>query len=217
MIVVVAHIKGGTGKTTTAIQLALQRQLSDPNRKVWLVDADEQQSALDTATIRSQLLIEPPLACSSFPSGKDLAAQLNAQARNWDDIVIDCGGRDSDALRIAMMACNRLVVPVLPRAYDIWSLSRLEAVIESAKNLGAGFETLAFFNRMDKTAESREAVAMLEGLDHFKLLKTSLSDRMAYAKSVGNGRSVLEMKPRDKKACEEIENLSNEIFKNINN
>ena len=58
---------------------------------------------------------------------------------------------------------------------------------------------------------------MLEGLEHFKLLKTSLSDRMAYAKSVGNGRSVLEMKPRDKKACEEIENLSNEIFKNINN
>lgn len=64
-----------------------------------------------------------------------MAAQLNAQARNWDDIVIDCGGRDSDALRIAMMACNRLVVPVLPRAYDIWSLSRLEAVIESAKIL----------------------------------------------------------------------------------
>ena len=212
MIVVVAHIKGGTGKTTTAIQLALYRQISEPNRKIWLVDADEQQSALDTATIRSQLLLEPLLACSSFPSGKNLAAQLNAQAGNWDDIVIDCGGRDSDALRIALMACDKLIVPVLPRAYDIWSLSRLDAVIESAKNLGAEFETLAFFNRMDKTAESREAVTMIEELEHFKLLKTSLSDRMAYTKSVGNGRSVLEMKPRDKKACEEIENLSNEIF-----
>ena len=212
MIVVVAHIKGGTGKTTTAIQLALYRQISEPNRKIWLVDADEQQSALDTATIRSQLLLEPLLACSSFPSGKNLAAQLNAQAGNWDDIVIDCGGRDSDALRIALMACDKLIVPVLPRAYDIWSLSRLDAVIESAKNLGAEFETLAFFNRMDKTAESIEAVTMIEELEHFKLLKTSLSDRMAYAKSVGNGRSVLEMKPRDKKACEEIENLSNEIF-----
>ena len=212
MIVVVAHIKGRTGKTTTAIQLALYRQISEPNRKIWLVDADEQQSALDTATIRSQLLLEPLLACSSFPSGKNLAAQLNAQAGNWDDIVIDCGGRDSDALRIALMACDKLIVPVLPRAYDIWSLSRLDAVIESAKNLGAEFETLAFFNRMDKTAESREAVTMIEELEHFKLLKTSLSDRMAYAKSVGNGRSVLEMKPWDKKACEEIENLSNEIF-----
>ena len=212
MIVVVAHIKGGTGKTTTAIQLALYRQISEPNRKIWLVDADEQQSALDTATIRSQLLLEPLLACSSFPSGKNLAAQLNAQAGNWDDIVIDCGGRDSDALRIALMACDKLIVPVLPRAYDIWSLSRLDAVIESAKNLGAEFETLAFFNRLDKTAESREAVTMIEELEHFKLLKTSLSDRMAYAKSVGNGRSVLEMKPRDKKACEEIEILSNEIF-----
>lgn len=70
MIVVIAHIKGGTGKTTTAVQLALQRQIDYPERRIWLVDADEQQSALDTATIRSQLSIEPPLACSSFPSGR---------------------------------------------------------------------------------------------------------------------------------------------------
>ena len=208
MIVVIAHIKGGTGKTTTAVQLALQRQIDYPERRIWLVDADEQQSALDTATIRSQLSIEPPLACSSFPSGEALAAQMGAQAKNWDDIIID-----SDALRIALMVCDKLVVPVLPRAYDVWSLSRLEAVIENAQNLGAKFETLAFLNRMDKTAESREAAAILDGMKHFKLLNTSLSDRVAYAKAVGNGRSVFEMKPRDKKACEELENLSSEIFK----
>lgn len=213
MIIVIAHIKGGTGKTTTAVQLALQRQIDYPERRIWLVDADEQQSALDTATIRSQLSIEPPLACSSFTSGETLGAQLRAQAKNWDDIIIDCGGRDSDALRVALMVCDKLVVPVLPRAYDVWSLSRLEAVIESAQNLGANFETLAFLNRMDKTAESREASAILGGMKHFRLLSTSLSDRMAYAKAVGNGRSVFEMKPRDKKACEELENLSSEIFK----
>lgn len=213
MIVVIAHIKGGTGKTTTAVQLALQRQIDYPERRIWLVDADEQQSALDTATIRSQLSIEPSLACSSFPSGEALAAQMGAQAKNWDDIIIDCGGRDSDALRIALMVCDKLVVPVLPRAYDVWSLSRLEAVIENAQNLGAKFETLAFLNRMDKTAESREAAAILDGMKHFRLLNTSLSDRVAYAKAVGNGRSVFEMKPRDKKACEELENLSSEIFK----
>lgn len=213
MIVVIAHIKGGTGKTTTAVQLALQRQIDYPERRIWLVDADEQQSALDTATIRSQLSIEPPLACSSFSSGEALAAQMGAQAKNWDDIIIDCGGRDSDALRIALMVCDKLVVPVLPRAYDVWSLSRLEAVIENAQNLGAKFETLAFLNRMDKTAESREAAAILDGMKHFRLLNTSLSDRVAYAKAVGNGRSVFEMRPRDKKACEELENLSSEIFK----
>ena len=72
---------------------------------------------------------------------------------------------------------------------------------------------MAFLNRMDKTAESREAAAILDGMKHFKLLNTSLSDRVAYAKAVGNGRSVFEMKPRDKKACEELENLSSEIFK----
>lgn len=214
MIVVIAHIKGGTGKTTTAVQLALQRLIKNPERKVWLVDTDEQKSALDTATIRSDLGLEPPLACSSFPEGKALAAQLRAQAENWDDIIIDCGGRDSDALRVALMASDKLIIPLLPRAFDVWSLSRLEAVIESVKQLGADFETLAFFNRMDNTAESRDACSILESKP-FKMMKSSLSDRMAFAKSVGNGKSVLEMKPRDKKACEEIENLADEIFNEI--
>lgn len=213
MIIVVAHIKGGTGKTTTAVQLALYRQLKFPDRKVWLVDADEQQSALDTTTIRAELELEPLLACSSFPSGKNLASQLNAQAHNWDDIIIDCGGRDSDALRIALMACDKLLVPILPRAYDVWSLSRMEAVIESAQNLGAEFETLVFINRMDKTAETRDAMKIVKDIKPFKLIENGLTDRVAYAKAVGNGKSVFEMKPRDKKACEEVSKLAEEVFK----
>ncbi len=55
MIVVIAHIKGGTGKTTAATQIALARQMAHPERRVWLVDTDEQQSSLDTASIRSCL------------------------------------------------------------------------------------------------------------------------------------------------------------------
>ena len=52
MIIAVANTKGGTGKTTTAVQLALYRQ--SLGHEVWLVDGDEQQSALTAVSIRSE-------------------------------------------------------------------------------------------------------------------------------------------------------------------
>ena len=52
MIIAVANTKGGTGKTTTAVQLALYRQ--SLGHEVWLVDGDEQQSALTAVSIRCE-------------------------------------------------------------------------------------------------------------------------------------------------------------------
>lgn len=218
MIIVIAHIKGGTGKTTTATQVALCRQIQFPERKVWLVDADEQQSALDTISIRSELNLQPALACSAYTTGKQLLSQLNSQARIWDDIIIDCGGRDTETLRIAMLGADKLIVPVLPRAYDVWSLSRLEAVIQAANNYRTTFKkkklpVYAFINRMDRSAECKEAVAYLETSKVFHLMESSLSDRMAYAKAGGQGKSVLEMKPKDRKAFDEIQTFTEEAFR----
>ena len=214
MIVVVAHIKGGTGKTTTATQMALCRQIAFPDRKVWLVDADEQQSALDTISIRSELNLQPSLACSAYSTGKQLLSQLNSQARIWDDIIIDCGGRDTETLRIAMLGADKLIVPVLPRAYDVWSLSRLEAVIQAANNYRKKkLPVYAFINRMDRSAECKEAIAYLQKSRIFKLMESSLSDRMAYAKAGGQGKCVTEMKPMDKKAVMEIKAFTEEVFR----
>ena len=212
MKIVVAHYKGGTGKTTTAVQLALWRQITKPKRNVWLIDTDEQKSALDTISFRSELGLEPTLACSAYSTAKELTSQLNAQGKLFDDIIIDSGGRDTDALRVALLAADVLLIPVLPRAYDIWSISRLEGLMESAKNLGANFRAYAFINRRDKTADCRESIEFLKNDENIKYLDLSFSDRVAYAKAGGVGRSVLEMKPKDKKACEELETLAKFIF-----
>ena len=68
MIIAVANTKGGTGKTTTAVQLALYRQ--SLGHEVWLVDGDEQQSALTAVSIRSENGVKPALACSAYSDGK---------------------------------------------------------------------------------------------------------------------------------------------------
>lgn len=214
MIIVVANIKGGTGKTTTATQLALYRQITQPERRVWLVDADEQESALDLISVRAtDSSLQPQVACAAYKAGQKLASQLNTQSKIWDDIIIDCGGRDSDILRVALLAADQLVVPVLPRAFDIWSITRLETVVQSVNMLRASpVPVFAFINRKDKTAECRDAVAILSKSTNFRLMESSFSDRMAFAKSCGQGKCVTELKPSDKKAVRELESFAKEVF-----
>lgn len=212
MKVVIAHYKGGTGKTTTSVQLALWRQITRPKKHVWLIDTDEQKSALDTISFRSELDLKPSLACSAYSTAKELTSQLNAQGNLFDDIIIDSGGRDTDALRVALLAADVLLIPVLPRAYDIWSISRLEGLMESARNLGANFRAYAFINRRDKTADCRESIEFLKKDENLTYIDFSFSDRVAYAKAGGVGRSVLEMRPKDKKACEELDALAKFVF-----
>ena len=71
-----------------------------------------------------------------------------------------------------LLGLDKLVVPI-PRAYDVWSLARLEAVMGNGKRSGR-FDT----NRLHQlSAECREAVKFLEETKfQFEVL------RMAYAK-----------------------------------
>ena len=114
MIIAVANTKGGTGKTTTAVQLALYRQ--SLGHEVWLVDGDEQQSALTAVSIRSENNVKPALACSAYSDARTLKSQIEAQINKWEDIIIDVGGRDTGALRAALLVCDLLLVPVQPFA-----------------------------------------------------------------------------------------------------
>ena len=81
MIIAVANTKGGTGKTTTAVQLALYRQ--SLGHEVWLVDGDEQQSALTAVSIRSENNVKPALACSAYSDARTLKSQIETQVNKW--------------------------------------------------------------------------------------------------------------------------------------
>jgi chromosome partitioning protein len=117
MIVIVGNTKGGVGKTTLAVQIALARQTA--GRAVLLIDADRQGSAQSAATMRAEGGRTPPLACVQLADGRLLRAQLSPLAGKHDDTIIDAGGRDNEALRLALARSDLLVVPVQPRAVDV--------------------------------------------------------------------------------------------------
>ena len=78
MIITVGNTKGGVGKTTIAVNLAIARALA--GRDVWLIDGDRQGTAQTAISIRAEAGHTPGIACATYPDGPTLRAQVQQQA-----------------------------------------------------------------------------------------------------------------------------------------
>ena len=213
MILTVGNTKGGVGKTTLAVNLAIARALQ--GRDVWLVDGDRQGTSQTAISIRSEAGIQPGIACATYPDGPTLRAQMKQQAAKFDDIIIDAGGRDSSALRAALVLSDVLLVPFQPRSYDVWALNDIAVLIDEARSVRDGLRAVAILNCADpgeSSTDNLEAAAAVGDIPQFEYLATPIRRRKAFANAAGAGLSVLEQKPMDKKAVEELNALVAALF-----
>lgn len=102
MIVAVAGIKGGTGKTTLATNLAVYRAMNASD--VLLVDTDTQGSSMDFSQVREENNLDPSITVSSL-TGKQAGSEVNKLSPKFDDVVVDVGGRDTSAFRMRTSTC----------------------------------------------------------------------------------------------------------------
>ena len=213
MIVTVGNTKGGVGKTTIALNLAIARART--GRDVWLVDGDRQGTAQAAIALRAESAQVPAIACATYPSGSTLRSQVLHQSARFDDTIIDAGGRDSTALRAALVLSDVLLVPFQPRSYDVWALDDMAELVEEAHTVREGLRALAVLNCADPGDRSRdnsEAAAAVGEIARFEYLPTPLRRRKAFANAAGAGLSVLEIMPRDKKAIDEMNALVRMVF-----
>jgi chromosome partitioning protein len=211
MIVTVGATKGGVGKTTVALNLALGRALA--GRDVWLVDGDRQGTAQTAVSIRADEGKAPALACSQYVDGPTLRSQVQHQRDKYQDIIIDAGGRDSTALRAALTLCDVLVIPFQPRSFDLWAMQDVLTLVNEARSVRDGLRVYALLNLADpQGSDNAEAAEVVKGLEGIELLPVTLGRRKAFSSAAGSGLSVMEMSPKDPKACNEIQSLFNCIF-----
>jgi chromosome partitioning protein len=212
MIVTVGNTKGGVGKTTLALQVALSRALA--GRDVLIVDGDRQGSAQTAVAVRAEAGRKPGLACVQYPDGAVLRAQVQRQACKYDDVVIDAGGRDSTALRAALALSNLLIVPFLPRSVDVWALADIAALVDEANSVRDGLRIYAVLNAADPgtSSDNTDAAAALADFPQLTLLDAPIRRRMGFANAVGLGLSIEELNPRDPKACDELSALTSILF-----
>jgi chromosome partitioning protein len=212
MILTVGNTKGGVGKTTLALQLALSRALA--GRDVLLIDGDRQGSAQTAVAIRSEAGRAPGLTCAQYADGPVLRAQVQRQAGKYDDIIIDAGGRDSTALRAALFVSDAVLVPFAPRSIDVWALGDMAALVDEARSARDGLAVFAVLNAADpgSSTDNTDAAAALADYPQFTLLDAPIRRRKAFANATGLGLSVDELTPRDPKASEELCNLVRNAF-----
>lgn len=207
--VVIGNSKGGTGKSTTSLQLSIG--LAREGARVWHVDGDRQQTSVTAITMRAESG-RPTIAASAYADGRTLRAQVLQQRDAYDFVVIDAGGRDSSALRAALTVCDAVVIPCLPRTFDVWAMHDMGQLVDEARAVN-DLKAFAFLNAADAGgADNRDAAAAIADFPQIELLPFRLGRRKAFANASGAGLHVEEMPRRDLVACAEIDRLTSAIF-----
>jgi chromosome partitioning protein len=211
MIVVLAHTKGGVGKSTLAVNMVVVR--SRHGRDVLLVDADEQGTSMDFTTLRSEQLGQPGYTAVSL-SGASVRTQVLQLRSKYEDIIIDAGGRDTAGLRAALTISDVALVPFQPRSFDLWTLEKMvELMTEAQEYRQTPLRAAAILNFLDPTGRDNIVAAeVLTGNQMIGYLHTPIGRRKAFPNAAAEGRAVCELKPQDPKATAEIAALVRAVF-----
>ena len=212
MIVALLNQKGGVGKTTLATHIA--GELAMRGQHVVLLDADPQGSSLDWTQRRSQQGL-PRLFSAVGLARETLHQEAPELARRADHVVIDGPPRIAALARSALLAAERVLIPVQPSPYDLWASAEMVALIREAQVFRPALRAAFVINRRVSTTvigrEARQALAD-QPLPALPVLSSEVRQRIVFADSVAAGRLARETAP-DSAAAREITALVDELLR----
>jgi chromosome partitioning protein len=192
MIVTVGNTKGGVGKTTIAVNLAAGLALR--GRDALLIDGDSPQyTALAFTQLRADRRGAAGYTAIAL-QGAAIRTQVRQQlAQRYGDIVIDVGGRDTASLRAALTVSDLLVIPAVPRSFDLWGVDATAELAREAREVNSNLRAVAVLNCADfQSSDNRDALAQLGEVEGIEVAAVSLVRRKAYSNAAALGLSVLE-------------------------
>jgi chromosome partitioning protein len=211
MVIAVGGIKGGSGKTTVATSLAVVRATG--GRRVLLIDADPQGTAMDFSAVRDRSSAATARYATVQLLGRELKDEAPRLLRRYDDVIFDTDGQDVESQRSAMEVADVALVPFIPRSFDFWTLDRVIKRIEKARVANRRLRACAFLNRVDvRRSTNDDAEEVLGESGVLEVLDVRLGSRKAFAAAAALGLAVTELRPPDAKAVREVTALSRCVF-----
>jgi chromosome partitioning protein len=207
MIITVGGIKGGSGKTTVATNLACIA--AGQGADTLLVDADDQETSADFTAARKQDHPNAALFTCTKLTGKAVHTEILQLAKKYTHIIIDVGGRDTTSQRAALAVSDILLVPFAPRSFDLWTLEKVASIVDGAHAVNPRLQAYIFLNRTDpqgQGTDNQEAAVELKAFESLTYLETPLGGRKAFAHAASQGLGVTELlgKHHNPKAAEEM-------------
>ena len=215
-IILIGNTKGGIGKSTNAVQVAVGRAIQ--GKDVLLVNADRQSTSSKAIARRDEAGLTPSVTLVAYPDGEQLRTQVLRQAGKYDDIIIDAGGRDSSALRHAMMIADVMLVPIAPGNFELDALEDELVPLINEIQASRGDNPLpiyAYLNMAEAnkfSSDNLDTRRSIESFPELQLLDLNIVKRKAIATASTTGLSVREMKTKDFKAVKEIDALLAALF-----
>ena len=212
MIVLIGGEKGGPGKTTLATNLAAMR--TQITNDLLLIDTDKQLTASFWCSTWEDNNISPRIS-SIQKFDKAVRTETLYLHKKFQDIIIDAGGRDSPELRGSLLVADKAIFPLRPSQFDLWTLGRLNTLVDTALDINDKLQAYIILNQVStnpNVKEAEEAKSFIHEFPNLKLLNMIISERIIFRRAAIQGMSVVEYKPEDLKATEEILKFYKEVF-----
>ena len=204
-VITICQQKGGTGKTTLAVHLALAFAKLH-NLKIAIIDTDPQGSLGKWFVVRSEKKVSNENL--TFKTASLWGAQYESKAlkKDHDIVIIDTPPKIESDARPSIEAADLVLIPMTPSHVDFWAT---EAIIDIAKK--AEKKIFVQINRANERSKLVKKTYEYINSINVKSTNTLIGHRQIYASSMGEGKTAVE-KQRKSNAVEEIKKLSEQIL-----
>ena len=208
-VITISQQKGGTGKTTLAVHLAMAF-IKYHNLKVAIIDTDPQGSLGKWFMIRSEKKVSNENL--TFKTASLWGAQYESKTlkNDHDIVIIDTPPKIESDARPSIEAADLVLIPMAASHVDFWATG---AIVEIAKK--ANKKILAQINRSSQRSKLIDKTKdFIKSLD-LNSTDTIIGSRQIYTSSMGEGKTAVE-KQRKGNAVDEIKKLSEQILQQLN-
>ena len=207
MIVALLNQKGGVGKTTLALHLA--GEWARRGKRVTVIDADPQGSALDWSEQRAREGLERPFGVIGL-ARDTVHREAPELARTCDHVIIDGPPRIAGLMRSALLAADLVLIPAQPSPFDGSASAEMLKLIAEARIFRPQLAARFVLNRCGaRTILARETAKALARNDP-PMLAATIGQRIAFADAARTGRLVADLDD-DSSAVREIAALASEV------
>lgn len=203
-VISILNQKGGSGKTTIAINLARAYQLM--GYSVLLVDSDKQGSSRDWQSADDNNPM-PLLVLDQVSIDRDIKKVIG----QYDYIIIDGSPQATEIAVATIRASDFVLIPMQPSPFDIWASSNLIELVEHGISNNPKLKAGIVLTRLVKNTKIGNEISQIIHDFELPVLDSTIGQRTCYPYSASLGKTIFDTERVSSEPVIEINALANEI------